>query len=213
MASSIAATILLIAGIVVAVNVSGGRAYADLPTCRQLIGDLAEDIPGADRPSVDGDFDPEEVDDDYIAELEGVLNCEVTESGHSSRRDSSLLMSVSLLLHDHEDERGMRNLQHDLDDAIEDFEDPRRDDDGSFDLLDWEATGAGDGGYVSLQHFSSTYSDDGSTLGMGNFLSQNVWGAYSYELEDRDDQEEVLEFLASFGEGLERQLRSEAEFV
>ncbi|WP_017616526.1 hypothetical protein [Nocardiopsis salina] len=213
MASSIAAAILLIAGIVVAVNVSGGRAYAELPTCRQLIGDLADEIPGTDRPSIDGDFETEDVDDNYTADLEGVLNCEISESGDNGQRDGSHLMSVGVFLYDHEDERGMRNLQHDMDDSVEDLQEPDRDEDENYDLLGWEATGAGDVGYVSLQEYSSTYSDDANVLAMGSFLSQNVWSHYTYEFDERDDEEEILEFLASFGEGIARQLRSEAEFV
>ncbi|MBE2999980.1 hypothetical protein IDM40_14865 [Nocardiopsis sp. HNM0947] len=213
MASSIAAVVLLIAGIIVAVNVSGSRSYAELPTCRQLLGDLADDIPGMDRPTVDGHrVDEDDAYGHYDGEARSGVECNVEDP---DRDDVPYVVHVNAFLYDHEDERGLSDLHHEMADEFESYEDGSVEDEyDDYRMLEWEETTIGDGGILAVQEYvGGSGSDENHRTAYGLFLTGNASVSYSYELEEREDEEEAMDFVRSFGGDLERQLRSEAESV
>lgn len=215
-ASSIAGAILLAAGILVAVNVSGGRPYADLPTCRQLLGDLTEEIPGTGRPSVDGDrHSGDDVSGHYAGDTEAEPLSGVECSVEDPDRDGDpFAMGVHVYLYDHEDERGLADLHHQLDEETETYEDGSLEEDTEdLVILGWERSSLGDAGILSVHEQGLSGTHDPVTTAHGLFLTNNLSVSYSYRLDERDDEEEAMEFVRSFGQGLERQLRAEAEFV
>ena len=216
MASSIAGVVLLVAGILVVVNVSGGRPYADLPTCRQLLGDLTDEIPGADRPSVDGDrHDDDDVAGHYAGEtradaLSG-LECMIEDD----RGGDTFQMRVSVYLYDHEDGRGLEDLQYQLEEEVQTYEDGSLEEEAEdLEILEWERSDLGDAGILTVHEQGRDVSASStSTTAHGLFLTSNLSVSYEYELGERDGEQEAMEFVHSFGRSLERQLRSEAEFV
>lgn len=215
MASSIAGVVLLVAGILVAVNVSGGRPYADLPTCRQLLRDLADEIPGADRPSVDGDrhygddVSGHYAGDTYAEALSG-LECSIEDD----RGGDTFQMWVSVYLYDHGDGRGLEDLQYQLEEEVQTYEDGSLEEAEDLEILEWERSDLGDAGILTLhEQGGGPSAPSTSTTAHGFFLTKNLSVSYEYELGERDDEQEAMEFVHSFGQSLERRLRSEAEFV
>lgn len=210
--------VLLVAGILVAVNVSGGRPYADLPTCRQLLGDLTDEIPGTDRPSVDGDrYGGDDVSGHYAGDTEAEALSGVECSVEDPDRDEDpFVMGVNVYLYDHEDERGLEDLQHQLEEETESYEDGSLEEEVELlELLDLERSNLGDGGILTLEEYDHGRSSapDPVTTAHGLFLTNNLSVSYSYRLDERGDEEEAMEFVRSFGKSLERRLRAEAEFV
>lgn len=217
-ASSIAGVVLLVAGILVAVNVSGGRPYAGLPTCRQLLGELTDEIPGADRPSVDGDrYDGGDVAGHYAeethAEALSGLECSIVDPG---RDEDEFQMRVSVYLYDHEDDRGLEDLQHQLEEEMESYDDGSLEEETEgLEILEWERSDLGDVGLMTLHGLDQGVSvaPSPASIAYGFFLTNNLSVSYEYELGERDDEQEIMEFVHSFGQSLERQLRAESEFV
>ena len=203
-------------------NVTGSRPYASLPTCRQLLNDVVDEFPHAERPRVEGEYmEAEEytAEYEYLGEedlegLEGVLQCnarETADTGEDERDSYAVaLMWVNVSLYDAEDERVVEDLRTGIEEEIEDFEDGKwwGDELDDFELIDWTELTTGDGGRAMLHETS--YGERVGTA-TARFVTANASVNISYTLEERYDEREEIEFLVSFSEQLERQLAREAE--
>ena len=219
---SIAVVVLLVAGGLVVWNLVGGRPYASLPTCRQLLNDIVDDFPHAESPRVEGEyFDHDEYIDEYdyteegdLEGIEGVLTCSAeetadTEEENNGDRSFDASLRVNVTLYDAEDERVMEDLRTDTEELIEDLEDGDwwgEELDG-FEFVDWTELTTGDGGNAIL--YETDY--EGMSSASATFLTANATVNISYSLEGRYDEQEEFEFMTSFSEQLKRQLDKEAD--
>lgn len=208
--AAIAALILLVAGGIVVWNVADSRLYASLPTCRQLLDDIAEEIPDADRPRVEGEYTS--ADDLGYGEdgFLGALQCNVVDSGED---DENVLLYTHVSLYEYEDEgEAVEDLRGDMEEILEDWEDGAMEDEMGWDDAEWMQISAGDGGYTSVyQHSQGGQSDQDNGYGTAYFTTANVTVSLEYPVEGRFDEEETMEFLGDFSRQVDRQLSREGE--
>lgn len=220
--ASIAVVVLLVAGGLVVWSVTSSRPYASLPTCRQLLNDIVDELPHAESPRVEGEYlELDEYIDEYgyreeedLEGLEGFLQCTVRETAETGDEDDhwsyhSSLMRVNVSLHDAEDERAMEDLRAGVEEEVEDLEDGGWGEElDDFELVDWARLTVGDGGSVTL--YETNYGEREGTA-FARFIIANASVVINYTLEERYDEQEELEFMTSFSGQLGRQLDREAE--
>ncbi|WP_433698299.1 hypothetical protein [Nocardiopsis sp. CA-288880] len=183
---------------------AGGRPYADLPGCRQLLSeDVVAGIPGADSPLAEGDYYSAEeagyAEDGQI----GYLACSVNDS-------YVFLLDVFVSLYEFEDGgETVADLREDMADAREDLEGDRAPEGMRGEVLDWRSVRAGDGGFAVLYR-DGEYSD--AVVATASFTSVNVAVMISLPVEDGGIGEgKALDLLEDMAGQVERSLSREAE--
>jgi len=189
---------------VVVWNVAGGRPYADLPGCRQLLpADVVDGIPGAGSPRAEGDYYPAEETGYEEGGQIGYLACSVSDS-------DVFLLDVHATLYEFEDDgEAVADLREEVGDAREDLGRDRSPEGMSGGILDWRSVSAGDGGFAVLYQ-DEDYSEE--IFAAASFTLVNVAVLISFPLEDGGIGEgEALDFLDDFAGQVERQISREAE--
>ncbi|MFL1380926.1 MULTISPECIES: hypothetical protein [unclassified Nocardiopsis] len=182
----------------------GGRPYAGLASCRDLLpSQVVDTVPGSDRPRAEGEFVPADEQEWYSddAELEeagylGLLTCRVSDRGE----EWSLTVDVTLFDH----ERSQEYIEDDaeeLEDRVSDLERGRTEED----VLEWARTSVGDGGLVTLYDF------DGDRTAVASFRDVNAFVYVHYPVPEDVDDIEAMEFLENFAGQVRRQLSRTSE--
>jgi hypothetical protein len=189
---------------VVVWEAAGGRPYADLPGCRQLLpADVVAGIPGADSPRAEGEYYPAEeagyAEDGQI----GYLACSVSDS-------DVFLLDVFVSLYEFEDGgETVADLREEMADAREDLEGDRAPEGMWGEVLDRRSVPAGDEGFAVLYR-DEEYSD--AVVATASFTSVNVAVVISLPVEGGGvGQGEALDFLEDMAGQVERRLSREAE--
>lgn len=229
-----AVAVLLVAGVAVAVNSSGGRVstvdpsdsrgdvmdspdehgdeadppgghfYADLPACEQLLDDLIEEIPGLGYPRVGDEMviDGPGLDHTGFSDAEFGLRCIVADPEHDTGMHP---MMVTFYLHDHQDEAGLERLRQQMEVRV-----AERGSDADLEGVEhhlWEEIVTGDHGFAFAS--VASYEEMTMTTGGATFLAGNVVVSFIYSAAEGEEAQEVMDFLTSFCDGLERRLSSE----
>ncbi|WP_306365960.1 hypothetical protein [Nocardiopsis sp. CC223A] len=199
---------MLVAGLLgfVVWEAAGGRPYAELASCRDLLpARVVDTIPGADRPRAEGGYTPAEEDewysdnDDLVdAGYLGQLSCQVLD------RDDEWSLGVDVSLFDHElSQEFIEDDDERFEDRVSDLERGRDDDD----VLEWARTSVGDGGLVTLHDF------EGERSASAVFRDVNVFVYVHYPVPEDVDDTEAVEFLEDFSGQVRRGLARDSERV
>lgn len=201
-----AAAAVLVAGLLgfVVWEAVGGRPYAELGSCRDLLpAQVVDTVPEADRPRAEGGFtsvdeqewyfdDPEMTDAGYL----GQLNCQISE-----RDGTDWVINVDVSLFDHELSREyFEDTAEDVEDRVRDLERGREDD-----VEEWSRITVGDGGLVIL------YDYDGDRSAVSAFGDVNVFVFIHYLVPEDVDTVETRQFMEDFSGQVRRQLARTSE--
>ncbi|MFD3684919.1 hypothetical protein ACFWTE_08905 [Nocardiopsis sp. NPDC058631] len=204
MIGAVAALVVVASLSAVVWTAAGGRPYADLPGCRQLLpAEVVDGIPGAADPLAEGDYYPAEETGYEEGGQIGHLACSVSDS-------YVFLLDVQAFLYDYEDGgEAVTDLREEMGDAREDLERDNPPEGVSGEVLDRRTVSAGDGGFAVLYQ-DEEYAEE--VLAQASFTLVNVAVTISLPLEDGGIGEDgALDFLGDFAGQVERQISREAE--
>lgn len=185
---------------------AGGRPYAELASCRDLLpAQVVDTIPGADGLRAEGEFVPADEQDWYTDDTElldagylGRLSCRVRDE------DDEWSVGVDVSLFDHElSQEYIEEDDEAFEERVSDLERGRDDED----VLEWARIPAGDDGLATLHEF------EGERSGFAAFRDANVFVYVDYSVPEDVDDTEAMEFLEEFSGQVRRQLSRASERV